>query len=1041
MKFHGRSFFSGRISPKREAFSRLGRLEQLEERSLLAIDGPSPWQNPINPLDVNADGRTSVLDVLMVVDDLNSFGPRSLTATAPIGGAATIAESPQFGFVDVDGNGRVNNMDALLLVDAIEARDADDLVRFSVQATNAAGTPIDTINVNDTFFLEIQVQDLRVGTAARGVFSAYMDVLYNAALVSVDSTINPTTNRIEQVVFGADYPSARSAFLVTPGTIDEIGGQGGLDEKDGTPRVLARVPMKAIAAGNVVFTTDPKENPNTDVTIYRRTPPGAVAVENIEFLTDTLTVVGPTLPTISIADASAVVEGNAGTTPQTFTVTLSQAATSTVTVNYTTLAGSALPGDDFVGGNGVVTFNPGDTTKTITVQVQGDLLDEDDENYSVELSTPTGAEILDGSATAVITDDDNAPTISINSIQLAEGNAGNTAFQFVVTLSAVSGKDVQFNIATEDGTAAAGSDYTANSGQLTIPAGQTTANIVVQASGDNFFEADETFNVVLSNPVNAAIATGTGVGTILNDDEEGVAPLVRVRLQASNAAGQAISSVNVGDSFFIDVFVDDLRSATAALGVLSAYADINFPANLLNANGAAVFSASYPLNQTGNNSVDGLINEIGAAANASPTLGPDEIRLVRVPMTAESTGLANLTLDPADDATSDTKLFGVEEELTAAQIEFVNDDITINPAVVVPNLSIANASTTEGNTGTKLLNFIVSLSQATTRDITFSFATTGVSATANSDYQTTTGQATLKAGLTSFTISVPIIGDTTFESDETFNVALSNVQGATVLDGSALGTIINDDQDPGSTGRIAGLVYADTNNDAALMLGEPGIDGVTVRLIGVGASSSFVAREMQTGMDGQFEFTNVPAGTYELREVQSVYFMDGREWIAGGDSGTVGNDVFTAITLRGGDDLDGYRFGEWGLKAQFLSRKLFLNSFSREDWSSSQLAQVGSMFAFDEGIDGEIAFTLRSASANARVGLQVLNADGQVIDGASSPFGMVQFNLEDTSGQPVIVRVTGTGDAELTLEHSDPTAAIAAALAFDDAEEADGFWL
>src|SRR5205085_5395111 len=73
---------------------------------------------------------------------------------------------------------------------------------------------------------------------------------------------------------------------------------------------------------------------------------------------------------------------------------------------------------------------------------------------------------------------------------------------------------------TADGTATAGSDYTAKSGTLTIPAGSFTATITVPVFGNTTIEPDETFTVNLSNAVNAPIADNQAVGTISTDDFE-----------------------------------------------------------------------------------------------------------------------------------------------------------------------------------------------------------------------------------------------------------------------------------------------------------------------------------------------------------------------------------------------------------------------------------------------------------------------------------------------------------------------------------------
>ena len=109
--------------------------------------------------------------------------------------------------------------------------------------------------------------------------------------------------------------------------------------------------------------------------------------------------------------------------------------------------------------------------------------------------------------------------LSINDVSVTEGNAGTTTATFTVTLNPAAAQTVTVDFATADGTATtADNDYVAASGTVTFPAGQTTQPVAVTVNGDTVFEPDETFFVNLSSPVNATIADGQGVGTILNDD-------------------------------------------------------------------------------------------------------------------------------------------------------------------------------------------------------------------------------------------------------------------------------------------------------------------------------------------------------------------------------------------------------------------------------------------------------------------------------------------------------------------------------------------
>ncbi len=130
-----------------------------------------------------------------------------------------------------------------------------------------------------------------------------------------------------------------------------------------------------------------------------------------------------TPPTLSIGDASAA-EGNSGTTPLTFPVTLSAAASQAVTVHYTTSDGSATAPSDYAAASGTLTFAAGEKTKTIAVSVVGDLVMEPDESFTVTLSSPVNGVIDKATATGTISNDDTAAPVNAGTWQGAtqEGN-------------------------------------------------------------------------------------------------------------------------------------------------------------------------------------------------------------------------------------------------------------------------------------------------------------------------------------------------------------------------------------------------------------------------------------------------------------------------------------------------------------------------------------------------------------------------------------------------------------------------------------------
>ena len=221
-------------------------------------------------------------------------------------------------------------------------------------------------------------------------------------------------------------------------------------------------------------------------------------------------------PTISIDDHTFT--GVDSLTASGFTVTLSNPSSSTITVHYATSDDTATAGEDYTAASGTLTFMPGDTSKPIPITILGDNVNEPDETFFVDLDTPTNATILDGHGVGTITNDDAVPSISIGDVTKVEGDSGTSNVTFTVTLSNPSSQSVSAQFTTMNGTATAGSDYTLTAGSVTFNPLQTTQTIAVAVAGDIKDEANETFSVVLSNPMGATLGTATGVGTIIDDD-------------------------------------------------------------------------------------------------------------------------------------------------------------------------------------------------------------------------------------------------------------------------------------------------------------------------------------------------------------------------------------------------------------------------------------------------------------------------------------------------------------------------------------------
>ena len=464
-------------------------------------------------------------------------------------------------------------------------------------------------------------------------------------------------------------------------------------------------------------------------------------------VTGTATIKDDEGPALSI-DSPRVTEGDSGSTNLTFTVTLDEASTRQVTVDYADAGtGAATSGTDYTAiTGGTLTFAVGITSQTFDVSVTGDTTDEADETVAVTLSNASGATISTATGTGTITDDDDPPSLSIDSPRVTEGDSGSKNLTFTATLSAASGKQVTVDWAEgTGGTATSGTDYTAiTGGTLTFPVGTTSRTFDVSVTGDTDEESNETVVATLSNAANATISTATGTGTIVNDDG------VTVSIDSP--------SVTEGDSGSKNLTFTATLSKAGTQQVTVDWAE--------GTGGTATSGTDYTAITGGTLTF--------AVGTTSQTFDVSVIG----DTTEEADETVVVTLSNAANATV----------LTATGTGTItNDDGGI--------VSIDSPRVTEGDSGSKNLTFTVTLSPASSQQVTVDWAEgTGGTATSGTDYTAITGGTlTFPVGATSQTFDVSVTGDTTDEADETVVVTLSNASGATISTATGTGTIVNDD--------------------------------------------------------------------------------------------------------------------------------------------------------------------------------------------------------------------------------------------------------
>lgn len=256
-------------------------------------------------------------------------------------------------------------------------------------------------------------------------------------------------------------------------------------------------------------------------------------------------------PTLRISDApllNAVTEGDSGTTPLQFTISLDQPSALPVTVTYSTASGTAQSGSDYQNTVGSVTFLPGETSKTIVVNIFGDLVVEGDETFLVNLSSPVNAVIGDPFGVGTIVNDDILPSFEVSDASVVETDTGFTQMVFTVYRNGSTALPSSVNFSTSNGTATAGLDFTALTGTLNFAPGETFKLVTINIKGDDIAEPNESFFLNLSNPSNGVITDGQGLGTIINDDN--APPAVTLPpgpLSANEETNLTITGITVTD--------------------------------------------------------------------------------------------------------------------------------------------------------------------------------------------------------------------------------------------------------------------------------------------------------------------------------------------------------------------------------------------------------------------------------------------------------------------------------------------------------------
>jgi Calx-beta domain len=423
-----------------------------------------------------------------------------------------------------------------------------------------------------------------------------------------------------------------------------------------------------------------------------------------------------------------------------YTVTKTGAVGISLSVNYATANGTAIAPGDYTAASGTLTFLSNEVTKTISIATLSDALIEPNETMVVNLSSPTGGAVIGtGQGTGTIIDDTSLLSVSAVSA-VSEG----ALLSFTISRTGATGTPATVNYATSDGTALAGSDYTATSGTLSFAAGDTTKTVSVSTIDDSvFLEGAETMSLALSAATgNASIQTVQAVGTIIDND---VAP--------------TFSIVNL--------------DTTLVEGADAKHRITLWPAQPL------AYSVSY------------------ATANLSATAGLDYVAQIVTLTFQPGETIKDITVPTIDDNLGEApETFSVNLSNATGGVGITTSQsistISDNDSGAM-NISIADATGYEGAGGF----FTITRSGNTSGSIDVSVSFSSGTATLGADFTASGAIVHFNPGVTTQTVGMNILTDALVESDETYTANLTPVSaGLTLVRGQAVGTIKDSNSGP-----------------------------------------------------------------------------------------------------------------------------------------------------------------------------------------------------------------------------------------------------
>ncbi|MBU4025024.1 hypothetical protein KKF31_07680, partial [bacterium] len=600
------------------------------------------------------------------------------------------------------------------------------------ETLNVNTTPVST-TINDDDVLSIRINNVSVNEDAGSMTFVVSLSTTSASDVTFDyASLNQTA------LDGLDYTAVSGSGIITAGNL--------------TTTITVPVTDDYI-----------KENSETLLMNLTNVTPGVVLadVQGVGTILDEGTPGASDTVTVSLAGSSDVNEGNAAT----YTVSTDKAVETDMTVDVTYSFTSASSGD-IVTNTVQVTIPAGATTaSSFNVATVDDVYAEGDEVFNVTISNPQGGgveKVVLGTSTVATTihDDktpgteDNQETALVSITGASDVNEGNAA---LYTVSVDSPTTEALNVSvTYSYTSASSGDIVTNTVLVTIPANSSSVDFNVATVDDAYAEGDEVYNVTISNPVGGGfenVAVDAAQATVATTIYDNTTPGTEDNEEVTNVTLSGATTVAEG--------------------------------------GVATYTITLD----------------------APTATPMQVEVQTGHITTENGDLIPTTVMveiPANASTVDFTVANNQDLITEGNEDYnvvltglTNgggfETINVNTTPVVttiiddegkPSITINDVTVNE-DAGT--MEFTVTLSNPTTEDVTFNYASADQSAVAGADYTAVSGLGTITAGTTTTTIIVPITDDYIAEANEKFVINLTNPSAnAVIADVQGVGTITDE---------------------------------------------------------------------------------------------------------------------------------------------------------------------------------------------------------------------------------------------------------